>query len=114
MENLFVIVNSDRSRFGAFVDRFCSGNPKVVNIDVDRLKTLLEVIESCSRIVDGPLVAKPSALCGSFPRLESTSVHPPKGDHPNKMAPPGGTRSIYPPMCPKWDEVTNPAKANKV
>ena len=41
MSNLFIIVNSTRSRFGALADRFCAGNPEVVNTDVDRLKTLL-------------------------------------------------------------------------
>ena len=41
MANLFIIVNSDRYRFGAHADRFHAGNPEVVNTDVDRLKTLL-------------------------------------------------------------------------
>ena len=44
MANLFIIVNSNRSRFGSLANRFRAGNSKVVNADVDRLKTLLEAI----------------------------------------------------------------------
>ena len=38
MANLFIIVNSDHSRFGALTDCFRFEDPKVVNIDVNRLK----------------------------------------------------------------------------
>ena len=41
IENLFIIVNSDCSQFGALTDRFRASDPEVVNTDVDRLKTLL-------------------------------------------------------------------------
>ena len=44
MENIFIIVNSNRSHFGALTNRFCAGNPEVFNADIDRLKMLLENI----------------------------------------------------------------------
>ena len=110
MANIFVIVNSDRSRFGALIDRSRAGDPKVVNTDVDRLETLLEVIGSRSRVVDCLPTAKPSALCGSAP----TPVPPPKSDHPKTTAPPSGTHTSYPHMLPKWDKVTEISKAEKV
>ena len=114
MEDLFVIVNSDRSCFGALADCFRAGDPEVVNVDVDRTETLLEAIESHSRAVDGRFTTKPAALRGSAPRSEPTPVPPPKSDHPKTTAPPAGTRPSYPPMRPKWGEVTDLAKADKV
>ena len=114
MANLFVIVSSDRSRFIALANCFCSDNPEVVNSDVDRIETLLESIESRSRIIDGLPTPKPSALRGSDPRSESIPAPPPKSDCPKTTAPPGGTHSRYPPMRPKWDKVTDLAKAEKV
>ena len=44
MSNLFAIVKSDRTRFGALTDHFRSGDLKVVNADMDRINTLLEAI----------------------------------------------------------------------
>ena len=114
MKILSVIVNYELSRFGPLADRFCASNPKVVNSDVDRLETLLEVIESLSRIVDGRPTTKPCKLRGSAPRSEPTPVPPPKSDHPKTTAPPAGTRPSYPPMRPKWDKVTDIYKAYKV
>ena len=114
MENLFMIVNSDRSRLDALTDRFCAGNPEVVNADVDRLKKLLEAIEYRSHIVRSQRMPKPSTLHGSAPRLDLTPVPPPKSDRPKTTAPPVGTRPSYPPMRHKWDEVTDLAKADKV
>ena len=46
--NLFIIVNSYCSRFGALFNQFHSGDPEVFNADVDCLETLLETIESRS------------------------------------------------------------------
>ena len=89
IENLFVIVNSNRSRFPALVDRFRSSDPKVVNADVDFLETLLRSIKSCSRVVDGPSTAKPYAISGSGP----TTVPPPKADCRKTTAPSTCTRS---------------------
>ena len=37
MENLFIVVNSDRFHFGALAYRFSVGNPGVINTDVNRL-----------------------------------------------------------------------------
>ena len=67
MANLFMIVNFDRSRFGALVNRFHYCDPEVINADVDSIKTLLGTIESLSRVIDGPPMTKPSALRGSAP-----------------------------------------------
>ena len=64
MTNLFIIVNSYRSRFGALADRFRAGNPEVVNADVDRLKTFLEAIESRSCVLDGQPLPRTCALRG--------------------------------------------------
>ena len=104
MANIFFIVNSDRSLFGALVYCFRDGDPKVVNAEMDCLKTLFEVIKSRSQ------VANPSAFRSSTP----TPVPPPKSDRPKTTAPSAGTRPSYPNMRPKWDEVTKLAKANKV
>ena len=115
MANLFIIVNSDRYRFGALTNRFCSGDPKVVNAGVDRFEKLLEAIESRSRVViDGRPTSRPSALRGSAPRSDLTPVPVPKADRPKTPMPLAETKSSYPPMLPKWDEVTNLAKADKV
>ena len=46
MTNLFILVNSDRSQIFALDDCFCAGDPEVVNVDVDRLETLLGAIKS--------------------------------------------------------------------
>ena len=70
MAKLFIIVNSNRPRFGALTNRFCTGDPGAINTYVDWLKTILEVIKSRSHIVDGLPTAKPSALRGSAPRSQ--------------------------------------------
>ena len=114
MTILFFIVNSDHSRFGALVNCFQSGNPKVVNADVDNIEILLEAIESCSRVVDSPPTIKRSALCGSAPKSESTPVSLSKTDHSKTTAPPGVTCSSYPTTRPEWDRVTDPVKADKL
>ena len=114
MDNLFVIVNSDHSRFGALADLFRAGDPEVVNAEVDRLETLLEAIEFCSCVVDGRTTPRPSMLCGSAPHSEPTPYTPPKDDRPKTPVPLAGTKPSYPPMRPKWDEVTNLTKADKV
>ena len=114
MTNIFTIVNYDRSRFGALADRFRAGDHKFVNADVKRLKTLLEVIEFCFYVVDGLPTTKPSTLHGSDPKLETMPVPPPKSDLLKTMTPPEGTQSSYPPMLPKWYNVTNIVKSNKV
>ena len=67
MANLSIIVNSDCSCFGVLANCFCAGNPEVVKVDMDRLETLLEVIESCSRVVDSQPTPRPSALRSSAP-----------------------------------------------
>ena len=104
MANLFIIVNSDRYRFGALANRFCSGNPKVVNAGVDRFEKILEAIESCYRVViNGRPTSRPSALRGSAPRSDLTPVPVPKADRPKTPAPPAGTKKTYPPIHPKWD-----------
>ena len=94
MANLFLIVKYDHSCFGALTNCFQAGDPEVVNADVNRIETLLDAIESFSRIVNYLPTIKPSALCGSAPRLESTPVPAPKTDRPKTTALPGGTCSI--------------------
>ena len=105
-------MKSDLSRFGALSGRFRAGNPQVVNAYVDRIKTLLEAIES--RILYGQPAPKPSALRGSSPRPNTTPATTPKADHPKTPAPAAGTKQTYPPMRPKLDKVTVLAKADKV
>ena len=114
MENIFIILNSDRSRFGDLVNRFRDGNPEVVNADIDRLKTLLEAIDSCSHIFNDLLTTKPSALRGSAPKLETIPFPPPKSNFPKTTARPRGAQSRYPPMRPNWDSVTGLSKDDKV
>ena len=114
MANLFIIVNSNRSRFGSLANSFRAGNSKVVNADVDRLETLLEVISSRSFVVDSRTRPIPSALRGSAPCLDPTPVLAPKPDCPKTPAPSSGTKPSYPTMRPKWDEVTGLTKADKV
>ena len=72
MSNLFFIVNSDRSRFGSLANIFFASDPEVVNANVDRLETLLEAINSRSRVVDSQPTPRPSALRGSAPRSDPT------------------------------------------
>ena len=93
MAKLFIIVNSNRPRFGALTNRFRTGDPGAINTYVDWLKTILEVIKSRSHIVDDLPTAKTSALRGSAPRSQYNPVPPPKSDRPKTTAPPGGTRS---------------------
>ena len=82
MANLFIIVSSDRSRLGALADCFRSFDPEFLNTDVDRIETLLEVIESRSCFLDKQLLPRPSALCGSAPRSDTTLDTTPKADRP--------------------------------
>ena len=101
MENLFVTVNANRDLFGTLVDRFRYGNPEAVHTSVDRIKKLLEFIESHSRVIDGPQTPNPSALRSSAPRLDAspsiTSLPSPKSDSPKQTVPTRGTHSRYPP-----------------
>ena len=112
--SLFVVVNSDRSRFGALANSFCAGDTEVVNTDVERIKRLLKAIESCYRVVDSRPTSRPSVLRGSSPRSYPTPDPPPKANRPKTSAPPAGTKTSYPPMRPKWDEFTDLAKVDKV
>ena len=114
MAKLFIIVNSNRPRFGALTNRLCTGDPGAINTYVDWLKTILEVIKSRSHIVDGLPTAKPSALRGSAPRSQYNPVPPQKADRPKTTAPPGGTRSNYPQMHPKRGKATDLAQSDKV
>ena len=118
LENLFFIVNSHHACFGALDDCFRAGNPEVVHADVDRIETLLESIEFRLRVIDGPSTPKSSAIRGSSTKPEATPyttpAPPSKLDRPKPTAPPGGNRPSYPPSCPKWDDVTYLAKADKV
>ena len=81
---------------------------------MDRIETLLEAIESCSCVSDGTTTTNPYALCASYPKSESTMVPPLPTDRPKTTAPPGGTYYSYPTTQPKWEKVTDLAKANKV
>ena len=114
MTNIFIIVNSGRSRYGALADRLHAGNLEVVNTDIDRLETLLEAIESRSCVVGGLPTTEPSALRGSTLKSETTPVPPPNSGHPKTTAPPGGAQSSYPPMHPKCNDVNDLSKADNV
>ena len=65
MANLFAIVKSDCSRFGALSNLFKDGNPDVINANMDRIETLLEAIEYFSPVVDGPQTIKPPRSAAS-------------------------------------------------
>ena len=93
MDKLVVIFNSDRACFSALTNFFCAGNAEVIIADVGRIETLLKAIESRSRIVNVLPMPKPSKLCGSVPRTDTTPVLPPNTDRPITTAPPGVTRS---------------------
>ena len=112
--NLFIIVKSDRSQFGSLANHFFSGNPGVVNVGVNRLKTLLEAIESCSHVLDGQPTLIPSALRGSAPCSDPTPASTPNDARLKTPAPLAGTKKSYPHMRPKWDEVSDLAKSDKV
>ena len=112
MANLFVIVNSNHCRFRAFADHFWSGYPEVVNAGLDSIENLLEAIDSCSCIFDGPTTTNPPTICGSAPILESTPVPSPITDRPKTTVPLIGTPSSYTTMLPNWVEVTYLSKVD--
>ena len=93
MDKLVAIFNSDRACFSALTNCFRAGNAEVISADVGRIETLLKAIESRSRIVNVLPMPKPSKLCGSVPRTDTTPVLPPNTDRPITTAPPGVTRS---------------------
>ena len=59
-------------------------------------------------------MSRPSALRGSAPRSDLTPVPVPKSYRPKTPMLLAGTKPSYPPMLPKWDEVSDLKKAYKV
>ena len=84
---------------------------------MDRIEALLESTESGLRIIDNPLMPKPSTLCGSALTPDAppatTSSPPPKLERTKQTVPPGGIHPSYLPSRPKWDDITNRSKAQK-